>query len=85
MKHADKTINGKYIINGVLTYSELDQEGGEVYSLMWATLTYNLWGLLCCGGGGVHFPVTSSAVWWNYYNSLKTTVASLKQHLTYVI
>lgn len=34
MKHADKTINGKYIINGVLTYSELDQEGGEVYSLM---------------------------------------------------
>ena len=52
MKHADKTINGKYIINGVLTYSELDQEGGEVYSLMWATFTYNLWGLLCCGGGG---------------------------------
>ena len=33
-KHAEKTINGKYIINGVLTYSELDQEGGEVYSLM---------------------------------------------------
>lgn len=55
MKHADKTINGKYIINGVLTYSELDQEGGEVYSLMWATLTYNLWGLLCCGGGGGTF------------------------------
>ena len=52
MKHADKTINGKYIINGVLSYSELDQEGGEVYSLMWATLTYNSWGLLCCGGGG---------------------------------
>ena len=52
MKHAEKTINGKYIINGVLTYSELDQEGGEVYSLMWATLTYNLWRLLCCGGGG---------------------------------
>ena len=71
MKHADKTINGKYIINGVLTYSELDQEGGEVYSLMWATFTYNLWGLLCCGGGGVHFPATSSAVWWSYYNSLK--------------
>lgn len=55
MKHADKTINGKYIINGVLTYSELDQEGGEVYSLMWATLTYNLWGLLCYGGGGYIF------------------------------
>lgn len=55
MKHADKTINGKYIINGVLTYSELDQEGGEVYSLMWATFTYNLWGLLCCGGGGYIF------------------------------
>ena len=52
MKHADKTINGKYIINGVLSYSELDQEGGEVYSLMWATFTYNLWGLLWCGGGG---------------------------------
>ena len=55
MKHADKTINGKYIINGVLSYSELDQEGGEVYSLMWATLTYNLWRLLCCGGGGYIF------------------------------
>ena len=55
MKHADKTINWKYIINEVLTYSELDQEGGEVYSLMWATLNYNLWGLLCCGGGGYIF------------------------------
>ena len=52
MKYAEKTVNGKYIIYGVLIYSELDQEGGEVYSLMWATLTYNLWGLLCCGGGG---------------------------------
>lgn len=53
MKYAEKTINGKYIIYGVLTYSELDQEGGEVYSLMWATFTYNLWGLLCCGGGDI--------------------------------
>ena len=52
MKYAEKTVNGKYIIYGVLIYSELDQEGGEVYSLMWATLTYNLWGLLCCVGGG---------------------------------
>ena len=83
MKHAEKTINGKYIINGVLSYSELDQEGGEVYSLMWATLTYNLWGLLCCGGGTFSCILLSCMVKLLKY--AKTTVTSLKQHLTYMI